>query len=87
MDYETLLDDWVEDLLVEVRKLDEEIGKGKENSFRHGLNIGLRDGMMKAIVKLHIKEKRNNAKPTLESEGLTEEDLYNADDLIHPQLR
>ena len=34
-----------------------------------------------------IEPSTDKSKPTLESEGLSEEDLYNADDLINPQQR
>lgn len=62
LDYETLLDDWAEQLLNEVGKYDKLIENSNENNFKHGLHIGMRDGIMKALVNLHMLEHRKNKK-------------------------
>lgn len=62
LDYDLLLDDFAEQLLNEVSRLDKIIEKNKDNDFKHGLQIGLRDGMMKALANLHMLENRKNKK-------------------------
>lgn len=62
LDYESLLNDWADQLLNEIKKLDVLIDNGKENNFKHGLNIGIRDGLMKSLVNLHMLENRKNKK-------------------------
>ena len=60
LNYELLLDDLMEELLNEIAQLDKKIMDSKTQDFQHGLHLGLRDGMIKTIVALHIKENRTN---------------------------
>lgn len=62
LNYDLLLDDFADQLLNEVGRSDKIIENNKDNGFKHGLQIGMRDGMIKALVNLHMLENRKNKK-------------------------
>lgn len=62
LDYERLLDDWADELFNKVQLYEEKRDKEEMGSYKYGYYQGKHDGVMEALTKLSMFEKRKGKK-------------------------
>lgn len=65
LDYDALLDDWAKELHEKIDRAQELEDETELGSFKHGHCVGYREGMLTAMVKLSLLEKRKTKKYTI----------------------
>jgi hypothetical protein len=68
LDYDKLLDDWGDSLLAKADSYLKQADEHEAGSFKHGYYRGKHDGLMNALVDLHILEHRKNDKYKINEE-------------------